>query len=98
MAMERRGLGDKLPALLQQSGISATPAPSVSPGALGGGLPMPTGGGVPAPAPEAAPQEISGAAAPAGSPEAELILKAMSDRLKHISKVEDLQLPQQPQF
>lgn len=104
-ALERRGMGDQLPALLQQSGISATPAQQVPPDVQAA-----TGGGaMPQPGAQMTPQQPVEAAAaretavveaglPPSSPEAEIILKAMADRLKSDTKIRESQMtPQQPQ-
>ena len=76
-ALNRRGMGEGVPALNQQSGASPTAAPLPAQ-PQGGGLPMPSG--------------PMGSEAMAGmpmvNPEAEIILKAMSQRLKAISDIE----------
>lgn len=79
-ALDRRGMGDKVPALNQQSTISATPAP----------VPVkPQGGVAPAPSGNVAPEPQMGT--PVGAPEAELIIKALNQRLSSLSKVQEAQ-------
>ena len=82
-AMSRRGMGDSVPALNQQSAMSATPAPP-APDMSGGVAPTP-GGDMGAVAPE---QQLG---TPVGAPEAELIIKALQQRLSSISKVDQAQ-------
>lgn len=83
-ALQRRGMGDNVPALNQQSAAGATPAP-LPPQAQGGVAPTPTGIPGEQMATEVSP-EMTGA--PVGSPEAELIIKALQQRLQSLSKVE----------
>jgi hypothetical protein len=98
-ALDRRGMGDQVPALMQQSGAGATPAPQLPPD-----IPQGAGGMTPQPGPVAPGQiqpEMEAAVVESGvppsSPEAEIILKAMADRLKTDSRIREAQLaPQQP--
>lgn len=90
-ALERRGMGDAVPALNQQSAISATPAPVPAQAPEGDAMQ-----GV-APAPlaqqsleEIAPEQVPGT--PVGSAEAELIIKALSQRLSSLSSIEKAQI------
>lgn len=74
-AMARRQQGGSAPALDQQSAVSPTAAPSVP--TLESGIDIPQG--------------ASQGAAPQGgvtNPEAELIIRALKDRLKAISSLE----------
>jgi hypothetical protein len=90
-ALERRGMGDAVPALNQQSAVSATPAPQPAQAPEGDVMPSvaPTPGAQQA-LEEIVPEEVQGT--PVGSAEAELIIKALSSRLKSLSNVEEAQL------
>lgn len=88
-ALERRGMGDSAPLLNQQSQSSATPAP-IPPQAQGGIAPSPQMGGGGEIGASISPEMQMGT--PVGSPEAELIIKALNQRLQSLSKVEQAQV------
>ena len=84
-ALDRRGQGDSVPALAQQSALSATPSPV--PPDIQGGVPPPVGGEM---AQAVSPEPLSPSiGTPVGSPEAELIIKALGQRLKSLSNVDE---------
>lgn len=76
-ALERRGMGDKVPALNQQSLGSPTAQPL--PPKAEGQMPMPTSGTTEALPPVQTSQ---------GNPEAKMIIQALRERLKAISTIE----------
>ena len=75
-ALERRQQGGQIPAIEQQSQASPTASP-LQPEAAGGGLPRPR---------QMSMENVSSRMP--GNPEADLIVRALRDRLKAISSIE----------